>query len=271
MVIRSELGGKPFTRTVVCRRGDPILDVDVSGFTPRRRTVTCRFEVSAAPTTLEMDTLGGTIVRPRERVHQPTFWPVPSRVTLRGECGAVHVGFESPTAVSFSPAHELEWMVARNPVKERAFGWLPVLAHPIGGTVDGLQTHRASLFATPGGGVSAELRRRLERAWLPAPQRPLRDHAASLVRCDDPDVAFAALKRADEGRGVIVRLACDLRAPRTVRVWVPSHELAGASLCDAREQDLAPLALDAGKVLVPLTSRWTTVRLVLGRPVESPG
>jgi hypothetical protein len=118
------------------------------------------------------------------------------------------------------------------------------------------------LFATRGRGVSAELRQRLERAWLPPEHRPLKEYAASLVRCDDPAVWFQAVKRADVGVGVIVRLGGELRAPRTVRVWLPSQVVWGAFLCDAREENVGPLELQAGQVIVPLKSRLTTVRLV---------
>lgn len=262
IVIQSDLRGKTFTRSVTCSRDDPFIGVQIAGFAGRRVSVTCRLEMTARPVSMEMDTIGGSIERPRERVHQPTFWPVPSLLTLQGASGGVHVGFEAPTAVSFSPDHTLEWIVARNPMKERAFGLLPLLAHPIGGTVDERQTHRAALFATRGRGVAAELRQRLERAWLPPEDRELKEHAASLARCDDPSVSFPAFKRADVGEGVIVRLACELHAPRTVRLWLPALAVKRAFLCDAREVDFESLELEAGRVLVPLRSRLTTVRLV---------
>jgi hypothetical protein len=91
----------------------------------------------------------------------------------------------------------------------------------------------------------------------------LKARALSLVRCDDPALAFTAVKRADEGAGVIVRLACELRAPRTVRVWIPSQTIGSAFLCNAREETLRPLAIEAGQVLVPLEARLTTIRLVV--------
>jgi hypothetical protein len=239
----------------------------VEGFAGRRLSVTCRFEMIDDEATLEMDTIGGTIERPRERVHQPTFWPVPSLLTLRGASRGLHVGFETPTAASFRPDHTLEWIVARNPMKERAFGLLPVLAHPIGGTVDELQTHRAAMFATRSRDCS-EVRRCVENGWLSPAHQKLKERALSLVRCDDPSVCFAAIKRADAGDGVIVRLACELGAPRTVRVWVPSQPVGSAFLCNAREETLEPLAIESGRVLVPLTSRLTTIRLVTSQPAE---
>ncbi len=262
VVIHSELGGRSFIRAVTCGRDDPFVEVHVAGFASRRLSVTCRFEMTHKPVVLEMDTLGGHIARPRERMHQPTFWPVPSLLTLQAASGGLHVGFEAPTAASFRPDHALEWIVARNPMKERAFGVLPVLAHPIGGTVDELQTHRAVLFVAPGKGVSAPLRERLERTWLPPGYRRLKEYAAGLVRSDDPDVSFAAVKRADVGAGVIARIVCELEAPRSAGVWIPSQAIAEAFLCDARERDLEPLEVEAGRAIVPLRSRLTSVRLV---------
>jgi hypothetical protein len=270
VVITSDLRGATFTRTVTCRAGDPFVYVSVAGRAPRRTTVTCRMAIAGRsnPLTLTMDTLGGTIDRPHERIHQPTFWPVPSIVSMRGASSAVHVGFEAPTAVSFTPEHGLEWIVARNASKERAFGLLPVLAHPIGGTSDETQTHEAAFFAAAEPELSEEMRRRLEFAWLPAAHKSLKHLAGSLVRCDDPAVSFAATKRADVGQGIIVRLACAQAAPRTVRVWLSAREIRSASLCDACERDLGPLEVVGGRAQVPLTSRLTTVRLVTRRIAE---
>lgn len=260
--ITSDLRGARFTRTVTCPAFDPLLHVRVSGAPARRTTVTCQFAIAGEPLALHMDTLGGRIERPHERVHQPTFWPVPSVLSLECASRSLHVGFEAPSAVSYSPARGLEWIVARNALKERAFGLLPVLAHPIGGTSDEEQTHDAALFATPEAGVSAEMRRLLEVAWLPEMSRPLKHLARSLVSCDDPAVAFAAVKRADAGSGVIVRLSSARACARTVRVWLPSAELDSAARCDALERDLGPLGVHEGRAVVPLDTRLTTVRLV---------
>ena len=204
--IASELAGGRFTRTVSCRAEDPFLRLTVEGAVSRRVTVTCRCDVIPGATALEMDTVGGSIERPPIRFHTPTFWSVPSLVSLRGGAHAFHVGFEAPTAVSFNPPRSLEWIVARNASKERAFGFLPVLAHPIGGTSDEVQTHRSALLVTQGGAVPAEVRRRIHLAWYPEGQSSLRRFADTLVRCDDPAVAIVALKRADVGGGIIVRL-----------------------------------------------------------------
>jgi hypothetical protein len=189
-------------------------------------------------------------------------------VSARAATHALHVAFEAPTAVSFNPEQGVEWIVARNASKERAFGLLPVLAHPIGGTSDEMQTHEAAIFGTADPALSPEVRRRLELAWLPPAHRPLKHLAGSLIRCDDPTVSFPATKRADVGPGIIVRLARAQAAARTVRVWLSAREIHAASHCDACERDLGPLEVDGGRALVPLSSRLTTIRLVTGKGAE---
>jgi hypothetical protein len=39
--------------------------------------------------------------------------------------------------------------------------------------------------------------------------------------------------------------------------------VAEAFLCNAREETLGPLAIESGQVLVPLSARLTTIRLVV--------
>lgn len=274
IVLRTDLRGRRFTRTVTCRGDDPLLHLRVEGFAGPRQTVTCRFEMSDAPALLTMDTIGGSIDRPRERGHAPTFWPVPSALSLRGPTHALHAAFEGPSAVSFSPDNALEWIVARNPMKERAFGLLPVLAHPIGGTVAELQTHQAALFVTTGPvdhPIPPNRRRQLEIAWLPDEIHDAKRFARTLVRCDDAAVSFSAIKRADVGPGVVVRLVHEHPSGRIARVTIPSRPIVAASLCDARERDLGPLEVVDGEARVEISRRLTSIRLVLVPTVTSAG
>jgi hypothetical protein len=214
-----------------------------------RYTVTCRFETSLCPTTLEMDTVGGVIRRPRERQYSPTFWPVPSRLTVEQD-RVLHALFETPTAAALSGVGALEWIVARNAVKERAFGFIPVLAHPIGGTNGDIQVHEAALMAQ--GDVSAALRTYLPEA-----------HGADeLVQCDDSAVRVHAIKRSHDGDGVTVRLFCEKPRSEPVRLWLNGHRVRTAFACDALERELHALTVEPeGCVVVPLSARLTSVRL----------
>lgn len=265
VVVTTTLRGARFTRTLVCDPAQPFLRVSVEGAAPRRSTVTCRLETSLEPESLEMDTLGGTISRPRERLHSPTFWPVPSRLTCAHGGRTLHALFDTPTAASMGPSGDLEWIVARNATKERAFRLLPVLAHPIGGTNDEAQTHSAALLGSRGGGAAGALRSAraaLEEAWLPASHQAARRFADALVQCDAQDVRVLAFKPAEDGAGLILRLLAHAPSSAPARLTLPRHQVHRAWRCDGRERDLWPLHVDArGRVTVELAGRFATVRL----------
>jgi hypothetical protein len=237
--------------------------------------VTARFHTALDPSQLEMDTVGGVIHRPRERLYSPTYWGVPSRLTLRDaqavhalargtESDALHALFESPTAASLGPQGVLDWIVARNAPKERAFGWLPVLAHPIGGTNPDLQVHEAALLAAPH--TVAAARPQLERCWSSSELEQHAAHAAlALVGCETPGVSVAAIKRSAAGDGLILRLYCEQVPSEPVRLELNKLNVRTALLCDALERPLSPqhpLQLDpSGCLVVPVAQRLTSLLL----------
>lgn len=258
VVLTSELGGEKFVRTLICRADEPFIRCRVEGVARPRYTVTCRVETVLSPRELEMDTVGGVIKRPRERMYSPTFWAVPSRLTL-DDGRQLHALFEAPTAASLSPTGSMEWIVARNAPKERAFGWLPVLAHPIGGTNDEVQAHEAALMGC--GDVTAA-KHQLELQWLPAEHRDASHEAHQLVQCDTPDVKVHAVKRSHDGEGVTVRLFCEKPPPGLVRLSLKGRTLRTAVRCDALERELQELHVEPeGHVMVSLASRLTSFRL----------
>ena len=245
-------------RTLFCRADDPCLRLRVEGIAHPRTTVTCRFQTALSPGELVMDTVGGVIARPRERQYSPTFWAVPSRLTL-DDGRTLHALFDCPTAASFSPSGALEWIVARNALKERAFGWLPVLAHPIGGSNSDLQVHEAALM---GPGALEPARRKLELAWMPEAHRQAVHTAMGLIHCDAPGVSVSAVKRSHSGRGITVRLFCEQPPEGLVRVWLEGRPVWRAFACDALERQRQELVVDAqGRVEIQLASRLTSLRL----------
>lgn len=258
ITIASELGGERFVRTLICSADEPALRLKVAGVASPRSTVTCRFQTRLSPEDLVMDTVGGVITRPRERQFSPTFWAVPSRLTL-ADGRTLHALFDCPTAASFSPSGALEWIVARNALKERAFGCLPVLAHPIGGSNGDVQVHEAALF---GAGELGPARRQLELAWLPQSHRDAVETAERLVRCDAPGVSVSAVKRSRGREGVTVRLFCEQPPEAPVRLWLEGRTVRRALACDALERELHELPVDEhGRVELRVTSRLTSLRL----------
>jgi hypothetical protein len=109
----------------------------------------------------------------------------------------------------------------------------------------------------------------MELAWLPPHVRSLKHVAGSLVVCDDPTVSLVATKRADAGCGVVIRLSSAVSDGRLVHLWFPNDTVRIASLCDACERDLGPLEVREGRALVPISTRLTSVRLVVGGDARS--
>ena len=130
---------------------------------------------------------GGLRRRPRTKLYAPTFWPAHSYV----EAGALNLRLDAPTGVSAGNDGTFEWIVARHATKEVAFGILPVLAHPVGGTVSASQSHVVHI------GVG-------KREWTRHPW----------VLCSDPQVRVGAVKLAANREGTIIRLHAD-RSPST--------------------------------------------------------
>jgi hypothetical protein len=261
VILRSELQGEPWTRTLICRADDPFLKLRVEGVARARVTVTCRFETRLHPSTLQMDTVGGVIERPREKLYSPTFWPVPSRLSVR-DGHALHALFEAPTAASLSAAGALEWIVARNAEKERAFRWLPVLAHPIGGSNPDVQVHEAALLGGPCPVALASAQRQIELNWLPAAERSAGRSVRERVRCDTDGVVVKALKRAARGEGVMLRVFCESPTGACVRLKLHDAAVKKAWLSDALERTGAPLTVEPdGTVVVPVTERMTSLKL----------
>ncbi len=255
--IHSELGGERFLRRLDFEADSPLLRLTTRGIARPRTTLTCRFEVAVVPDALAMDTVGGEIARPRERQYSPTFWAVPSRLTL-DDGKVMHALFESPSAVSVGPTGALEWIVARNAPKERAFGWLPVPAHPIGGTNPDVQVHHAALM---GRGALASARRALELHWLPEHHREASEHAEELVQCDHDRVMIKSVRRSGGDGELTVRLYREDPLTGPVRVWLRERGVTSAWICDALDRQLQSLTVEPdGRVVVPLTSRLTSVR-----------
>jgi hypothetical protein len=246
--IVSRLDGERFVRTLSCRADAPFIGLTVEGVARARRTVTCRFETALRADALEMDTVGGVIRRPRSRQFEPTFWPVPSRLTVQSTL-TLNALFESPTAVSLDAHGGLEWIVARNAPKERAWRWLPVLAHPIGGTNEDVQAHTAALCL---GALPA------------ATSLPWTSAVSGVVGCDAAGVEVRAVKRSHDGAGLTVRLFCERVPDAPVQLSYARGAVGEAWLCDALERPLKKLAVRDGRAEVPLRGRLSSVRLIVG-------
>jgi alpha-mannosidase len=144
---------------------------------------------------------------------------------------------------------------------------LPVLAFPAAGTDSrGGSFEYAVCLTRAGDALANRLPQRVRpalRSARPKAGVPDLDALAGVIEADRDDVMVTAVKRANRGEGIIVRLANFSGREGEVRLRCPSRMVRGAGLCDARERDTATLNVDAGVVVVPLSGSLATVRLIL--------
>jgi hypothetical protein len=195
-------------------------------------------------------------------VHHPTFWAASSFVHVRdredGAGFAVLVG--GPGAVSVDARGRCEWIVVRNAPRELSFGFLPVLAHPVRAANDESHGTTAAVRMTAAGDWrDLALHEAAGAALAESGCAPsvLREAARGLV-VPGPGVRVRAVKRAEDGRGTIVRVAVD-RRPASVRVDAAVRQVVR---CDALERDVAELAVRDGVVRLPDDCGLVTLRLV---------
>ena len=271
--VRSTLDGQPTIRRFrfVPQSAHVVVETDV--VPGDRRTVTLSVPLQGRPTGLVMDQPGGVVHRPVQRLFDPTFWPVSSWMCVDGGPQPLAVAVEMTRAVAVRDHRNVEVVVARNATKERAWGVVPILACPARGHEPGPTT--AAVALGWGEGPSWQRGTTATEALRRPTVRRVADATSDLVSVGTlagstpPEVL--ALKRADRGEGLVLRLADRTGAGRIrcrLHVCLP---LGAATLCDVRERDLAPLAFvrDAGAtcVDVEVDAAIASVRLVGVDPV----
>lgn len=255
---------------------DAVVRVCTSVAAPDRRTVTLAIHQRSPIAGLVMHQPGGVVTRPLQRWYQPTFWPLHSFATAMPACstGAPEAGLSVavavPTALHANPGGSVEIVAARTATKELAFGFVPVLA-PAKGRERGPQVADIALLWLDQPDLAAviaigrELSARVDRA---AGRRT----PAWWIETDDPLVEVIAVKPADRGDGIIVRLRnwAAGGSPRPVVLSLATGgeaEICAARRADSRERDLDVLPVSDGVVRLETDRYLTTVRLL----VESAG
>ncbi len=241
------------------------------------RTVTCLFPLLQCGERLVTDVPGGVVSRPAGNVFDPSFWPVQSFVHLggsssglvpdvaRGHGSGLAVFLALPGAVALRrETSTLEVVLMRNATKERFCRVLPIPGFPARGHDPGPHSVDLALCFTEQGDWRANrlVYRAREFAWSRSGRSGHSFRADRLFEVDNEEVAVLAAKPADRGQGVVVRLASTLGEPVPVRLRWPGTPLAGASLCDGRERDIADLAVDGDATTITMEGGIASVRLV---------
>lgn len=259
--VQSRLLGATFERRVHVRPKDPVLRFRIEGRPPEGHTVTAAWPVDVSSDKLHMNVPGGRITRPRHKLYEPTFWCARSLAHVHDARGGVAVFLGGPAAVSLGADGVLEHIVTRDARREMAFGVLPVLAHPARGSQRTITALVGGLrLLGPGDaahhGLPMDVTEVLDEGpWAEAPR------FSAFLTSDDPRVTVGAVKPADRGNGVVVRLHRHDSAVDQVNLSCAVGEILAAWRCDALERDAAPLHVEGGEVVVPLARALTSVRL----------
>jgi hypothetical protein len=214
-----------------------------------------------------MDAPGGVVNRPLAKIYDPTYWPTHSFAHIRDpqQGWGIALCHDLPTAVSCQADGTLELVAFRNATRERAFGFLPLLATPASGHERSAHTlDYAMVFTSSGDWRANELPIAAQAAWdAPWTEGALpSERTEALVTTNRGDVVVTAVKPASRGHGLIVRLSALACPSADVTVSLAIGTIGAAYLCDARERDIRPLEVGAGGVHFTMPGSLATVRLL---------
>jgi hypothetical protein len=265
----SVLDGEEIQRAIWFRGDSPVIYFRLQGRAAKRRTVTVRFATGITAHEFLMDTPGGVISRPREKVYSPTFWPFQHFLHIRenGSERGLALYQNLPGAASLSSSGVLQIVALRNAPRERAHHFLPVAGNPAKGYEKDSFAFVYALEFTPAGDwiendLSAKVRLAARHPWADPSRTHLRQIAEGQVNLDRADVWVTANKPATRGQGRIVRLYTLASPHRPVVVRIPGQEIKEAYLCDTRERDIEPLEVRDGSVHLTLPGTISTLRLI---------
>jgi len=261
--------GEIFERDMWLYDDDPRLYFRIIGRAGRRRTMTVRFEWGQDADGLLMDQPGGIIMRPREKVYTPTFWPFQHFVHVRDRTSGRGLALYQrwPGAVSLTSSGWLSVIALRNAAIERAYGLIPLSGNPARGYEKEAYTFDYALeFTRQGDWQENSLADKAYRRFhTPDPDsrfEALQQQMRSAVFLDRPDVFLLADKAADRGSGRIVRIYTFSAVGETIHLSLDGQKIRQAFLCDARERDLATLDLDNGQLHFTMPGSLASLRLL---------
>ncbi len=263
--VESELDGRRFVRSLYFRSDRAAVGMKLRGSVGRRRAATVCFRTSVSRGRFVQEVPFGVVERPLRKNFDPTFWAVKNWVDLVDGSGAfgADVGVGAPASVHADEAGQIEMIALRYAPQERVLG-IPVLSFPAIGS-DRREHEFDYAFRPHGPGDWLERRafagaeEALGDSWS-EPRKPnLERLAFSGVELDREDVRVTALKRAETGDGVIVRLMRYAPEPVFVAVSFPGLEIKEAHLADGLERVRDRLDIKGGVVEIEMDRSIVTV------------
>lgn len=269
----SVLGGQEIERSMWFHHDSPVIYFRLRGSAPRRHSVTVPFFTGLSADELLMDTPGGVITRPRQKIFTPTFWPFQRFLHVRDRNSGRGLALyqELPGAASLAVDGRLEIVALRNAPRERAYHVVPVPGNPAKGYEKDPATLVYALEFTPDGDwvenkLAQKAHARIRNPWAGLSANYLRQLASTQVGTNRADVWVIANKPAARGPGRIVRLYTLAAPHEAVALRVSSRQIEQAYLCDARERDIRPLEVREGLVHLTMPGTLASVRVIAAPP-----
>ncbi len=285
--VRATVAGRTSSLHHTIRSGDPTIVTRSSVDVPNRRTVTLVVHQRATTSGITMHQPGGVVERPLRRWYEPTYWPLHSfavtQVDPSGPAGLA-IATATPSGLHVEADGTTEVIVARTAVKEIAFRVIPVMAPAWGRAWEPQDAVVVFGWHDPDRHRSTDLHGStdLHRSAVGFGRRlaAIADRAVGHmtprwpVDVSDPEVEIAAVKPADRGDGIVVRLRNwgASATPRTVTVSLREDlgaDILEAHVADSRERDLSRLTFTPLGVEVPIRCHLTTLRLLTRQRLRS--
>jgi len=268
--ICSMLDKRPLLRRLWFRNDSPIVRMRVNAQVGLRRTITVGFSTGFAPRSLQMGVPGGVVDRPLTKIFEPTFWAAKNFLHVRDSASGrgIAVALYSPASVSADSTGVIQWVALRNAPRERAFWFVPLMSHPASGFDNDEQALDYAVWLTPAGDwrdnkLPLLAEKALRPAWLD-PGAPDTDALAdSLIETNRDDVVVSAVKTAERGEGIVLRLTSFAPFGTSATIGWRGRAIRRAWLCDALERDLAALEIVEGRTIVSMPFAIASVRLML--------
>jgi len=266
--VDSELEGRRLVRTMWFRADSPFIRAQIKGSAGKGRTVACRFSTRLRPVEIEMDVPGGVVSRPLVKMYDPTFWAAADFAHVRdrstGRGFAVFMG--GPASISANGNGIVEWVALRNAPKEKAFGFLPLLAHPAYGEDPDEHLFDYAVAITRQGDwrvnrLHVLAHDVLSEAWINGETVAPATRADAWISTGSEDVRIVAIKPAHRGQGLIVRLMSF--GASSGMLEFKDRTVERAFLCDARERDLEEIRPIEGRVEVSFPRAIVSLRVMV--------
>jgi len=266
VTVESKFAGHDFVRTLFLRSDSPVVRMRMKGAVKRERTATVCFRPALAPGRFIQEVPYGVVERPLEKLYSPTFWPVKNWVELRDKSDqfGVDLAVAAPGAVTARPSGILEAVALRNTPRERPMG-IPAIQTVVANGTDPVEHEFDYAFWPAGQGdwrtrkVFAQAKMALSDARLDPAKPDWETTASSMVKTSRDDVVVTAVKKAESGKGVVVRLFSYAEGPASVRLSYSGKQVKSAVLVNALEQELEQLPVKDGTVELKMTYSLATV------------